>query len=80
MRWRHKKSTGKDAKLTLQRSSDGAGSNIPRLELAKYSNEPDEEGFTKTTFEFDRNDAKATNSYRFWNPGKEGVFGANELE
>ena len=80
--WRHKKSKGKDAKLTLLRSSDGRDSNLPKLELAKYSNEPDnepdEEGFTKTTFEFDRNDAKATSSYRFWNPGKEGVFGANE--
>ena len=77
--WRHKKSTGKDAKLILVRWNDMQGDlSSPKLELAKYVHEPDEEGFTKTTFEFDRNDAEATNSYRFWNPGKKGVLGANE--
>ena len=72
--WKHKMSTGKDAKLFLLRSSDGGGSHLPKLELAKYASETDEEGFTTTTFKFDRNDAKATNSYLFWNPGYNGVF------
>ena len=79
VRWRHKKSRGSDAKLTLVRYSDGEGGfDLSKLELAKYVHDPDEEGFTKTQFEFDRNDAKATSSYRFWNPGCKGVFGAYE--
>ena len=74
MKWKHKKSRGSDAKLTILRWSDGGGA-LPKLELAKHMvHEPDEEGFTKTTFEFDRTDAKATNSFRFWNPGYKGVF------
>ena len=79
VRWRHKKSKGSDAKLTLLRWSDGEGDcNLPKLQLAKYVAEPDEEGFTKTQFEFVPDDAKATSSYRFWNPGYKGAFGANE--
>ena len=78
--WRHKKSRGKDAKLILVLWTDVGGGSSPKLELAKYAHKPDEEGFTKTTFKFVPDDAEATNSYRFWNPGKEGVFGANERE
>ena len=76
--WRRKKSYVKDAKLILVLRNDVEGDSSPKLELAKYAHKPDEEGFTKTTFKFVPDDAEATNSYRFWNPGKEGVFGANE--
>ena len=78
VRWRHKKSRGKTAKLTIVRWSDGGGA-LPKLELAKHASETDVEGFTKTQFEFDRNDAKATSSYRFWNPGYKGVFWCKQV-
>ena len=77
VRWSHIRTRGRAAKLTLLRWSDGeVACNLPKLELAKYVHEPDEEGFTKTQFEFVPDDAEATSSYVFWNPGYKGVFDA----
>ena len=70
--WKYKKSRGKDAKLKLARF-DEDGKIVKDLELAKYVHKPDAEGFTKTEFKFDPNDAKATSSYLFWNPGHKGM-------
>ena len=73
VRWRHKKSKGSDAKLKLARFRKN-GKIVEDLELAKYVHEPDEEGFTKTTFEFSPDNAEANSSYCFWNPGNNGIF------
>ena len=73
VRWRHKKSKGSDAKLKLARFRKN-GKIVEDLEIAKYIDEPDEEGFTKTTFEFTPANAEVNSSYRFWNPGSKGIF------
>ena len=77
VRWRHKNSRGSDAKLKLARFRKN-GKFFEELELAKYRDEPDEEGFTKTKFEFVPEDAKANSSYQFWNTGSKGMFWSND--
>ena len=79
VKWKHQKSTGKGAKLTLARSSK-AGKLLGELQLAEYVHEPDADGFSKAEFRFDRKDAKSTSSYRFWNPGAAGWFAASHSE
>ena len=78
VRWRHKKSRGGDAKLKLARFRK-SGKIVEDLELAKYRDEPDEEGFTKMKFEFVPENAEANSSYQFWNTGSEGMFWCNRL-
>ena len=73
VKWKHQKSRGSGAKLNLARFSSETGKILGELDLAEYVHEPDSEGFSKAEFHFDRSDAQATSSYRFWNPGAAGM-------
>ena len=74
IKWKHEKSKGSGAKLILARFGNETGKLLGELQLAEYVHEPDADGFSEAKFEFDRNDAHATSSYSFWNPGAAGMF------
>ena len=79
VKWKHQKSRGSGAKLNLARFSNETGKILGELELAEYVHEPDADGFSKAKFRFDRNDAQATSSYPFWNPGAAGMVWCKQL-
>ena len=78
IKWKHQKSRGSTAKLKLARFNE-TGKFVGELELAEYVDKPDTDGFSETKFEFARNDAQATSSHRFWNPGAAGMVWCKSL-
>ena len=73
VKWKHNKSKNSGAKLKLARFHENKMM-IEEIQLAQYVHAPDEEGWTKQEFTFDKSGAGKTSPYPFWNRGSAGAL------
>ena len=73
VKWKHNKSEDSGAKLKLARFHEN-GMMIADVQLAQYVHAPDDEGWTKQEFTFDKSGAGTTSPHPFWNRGTAGAL------